>query len=130
MSTIRKGLTLPQAEPAMVRAIVVALLLLASLGFSWAADVDPETITAWAVALGFLVPILQGLWTRYGSTANAKVVARVTTGGQVVAGDAAVIPTGTELAVRTTRAPMSDGTITQVDAVPIKPNLAHDTLPY
>lgn len=92
-----KPFTLPQAEPAMVRAVVVALAFLASLGIGWAADVDADTITVWALVLGGALPVLQGLWTRYGVTANAKVLARVTSDRRVVAGDAAVEPTGTEV---------------------------------
>lgn len=92
------GLSLPEAEPAVVRGIVVGLALLASLGIGWAADVDADTITLWALVVGPLVPVLQALWTRYGVTANAKVVARVSTStGTVVAGDAALVPTGREL---------------------------------
>lgn len=96
-----RGVSTLQAEPAMVRAVTVALVLAGSLGFTWAADVNADTVTALAIALGFLVPLVQGVWTRYAVTANAKVVARVSTStGTVVAGDAAVAPTGTELAVR------------------------------
>lgn len=92
------GLTLPEAEPAVVRGIVVAVALLASMGVGWAADVDADTITVWALAAAPLVPILQALWTRYATVPNAKVVARVSKSqGVVVAGDAAVTPTGDEL---------------------------------
>lgn len=115
---------LPKAEPAMVRAITVALALLASLGFSWAADVDPDTIVLLALVLPPLAAVAQGLWTRYAVTANAKVVARVTTQGQVVAGDAAVIPTGTELGARQT------ATGTRLEPVAVKPELATDTVAH
>lgn len=93
-----KGLRKTQTEPSMIRAAVVAVLgLLASLGFSWAAHVDKGTLTAIVTVITVLLPIVQGIWTRYAVTANAKVVARVTTDGHVVAGEAALAPTGSRI---------------------------------
>lgn len=92
-----KVIPFPKAEPALVRAVTVALAFLASLGVSWAADVDKGTVTTIAVVLGVLLPILQGLWTRYVVTPKAQVLAQVTASGRVIAGDAAVEPTGTEV---------------------------------
>lgn len=84
-----------KAEPAMVRAVATVLALLASFGLTWAADVTPEQQALIVAALTILAPLLQGLWTRYAVTANAKVVARVSTSqGAVVAGEAALAPTG------------------------------------
>lgn len=113
------GLALPEAEPAVVRGIVVGLALLASLGISWAADVDADTITLWALVVGPLIPVAQALWTRYGVTANAKVVARVSTStGTVVAGDAAAEPTGEQLPVASPAAGAPAGV-----AVTVRPEL-------
>lgn len=93
-----KGLRKSQTEPSMIRAGVVAVLgLLASLGFSWAAHVDKGTLTAIVAVITVLLPLLQGAWTRFAVTANAKVVSRVTTDGHVVAGEAALAPTGSRL---------------------------------
>ncbi|WP_228941857.1 hypothetical protein [Nocardioides sp. Leaf374] len=92
----RKKLTKAQAEPALVRAIAMVLALLASLGLGWAADLDAETVATVVVVVG---PVVQWLWTRYAVTPNAKVIARTTTDGQVVAGEAATAPAGTVLPV-------------------------------
>lgn len=95
-----RSLSTTQADPAMVRAIVVAVfVLLAALGIGWAADPSPELVGALVVLGAPLVALMQGLWTRYAVTANAKVIARVTTAGDVVAGDAAAQPTGAGLSV-------------------------------
>lgn len=94
----RKHLPHTKTEPAVTRgAVVAALTLLSGLGVTWAGDLDRDQIAALAVVGSILVPLLQGLWTRFAVTANAKVIARVTTGGGVVAGDAAVSPTGSAL---------------------------------
>jgi hypothetical protein len=99
VSKRNKGKVIPlfKAEPAMVRAVVMVLGLLAWLGFGWAADVDQETITSVAIVAGLLVPIVQGLWTRFVVTPSAQVAVKVTPSGRVIAGDAAVEPTGTEV---------------------------------
>lgn len=95
-----KRLTTKQAEPAVTRGVVVAVLgLLTTLGFSWAADVSKEAIGYIVVIATVLVPVLQGMWTRVAVTANRKVIARTTTDGRVVAGDASTVPTGEELDV-------------------------------
>jgi hypothetical protein len=90
----RKKLTKSQAEPALVRAIAMVLALLASLGLGWAANLDAETVASVVVVVG---PLVQWLWTRYAVTPNAKVIARTTTDGQVVAGEAAVATTGSSI---------------------------------
>lgn len=94
----RKKITGAAAEPAVYRGAVVAVLsLLTLLGFGWAAQVDAGTVAVIAGALATLAPIVQALWTRVVVTPNAKVVARVTTDGRVVAGDASVQPTGADV---------------------------------
>lgn len=123
--TTRKPFTLPEAEPALVRGIAVALALLASLGIGWAADVEADTITVWALAIGPLIPILQALWTRYAVTPNAKVVARVSRSqGTVVAGDAAEVPTGHELHYDPD--PMAHPAAVPVVTVGVRPELLPD----
>lgn len=130
MSRRAKVIPFPKAEPALVRGVVMALAFLASLGASWAADVDGQTITMLALGLGLLLPILQGLWTRYVVTPKAQVLAQVTATGRVVAGDAAVEPTGTEVdqpMVRhqgTSEHPTSySGPTPTIAAVAVKPRL-------
>lgn len=89
-----------EGNPAMIRAgVVSALTLLAALGFRWAADVDRETVAAIVTLLAVGGPLVAGLWTRFAVTPNVKVVSRVTTEGDVVAGDAALAPTGDVLVV-------------------------------
>lgn len=89
-----------KTEPAVLRGVVVAVLtLLASLGVSWAADVDKETIAAIVTILGVLAPIAATLWTRFAVTPNSKVIARVSQSKDaIVTGDAAALRTGTVLA--------------------------------
>lgn len=130
MSKPSKPIPFLQAEPTLVRAVTVALAFLASLGIGWAADVDADTIATWAIVAGVALPILQGLWTRYVVTPNAKVLARVTTSGRVIAGDAAVEPTGTEVdqpAVRkqgTSDSPVGySGPAPVIASVAVKPGL-------
>lgn len=95
------NLSKTKTEPALYRGVVVAVLtLLASLGVSWAADPDRETIAALVALAAVTVPLLQAVWTRYAVTPVAKVVARVSTStGRVVAGEAATIQTGATVPV-------------------------------
>jgi hypothetical protein len=59
----KKNLT--KTEPALIRGAVVGVLsLLAALGFSWAADVDKETIGAIVGVAAVVVPLVQAWWTR------------------------------------------------------------------
>lgn len=90
-----------KGEPARVRGAIVAVLaLLASVGVGWAADVKPETIAAIATVVTLIGPVLAE-WIRPNVTANARVVAAVSEGTDgVVAGDAALVPTGTPLATQ------------------------------
>lgn len=96
-----KKLPKTATEPALIRGFIVAVLsLLTTLGVSWAADVDKETIGTLVAIAVFVIPILQALWTRYAVTANSKVVARVSVSQDaVVAGDAAEVATGQVLEV-------------------------------
>lgn len=92
-----------KGNPAVVRSVVVAVLgLLATLGVGWAADVPGEVVDALVTLLVVLGPVVAGLWIRFGVTPNAKVVSRVTTDGNVVAGDASTVVTGGVLTVRDT----------------------------
>lgn len=93
------ALTLAERNPIAVRAAVTAavtavvhvLVLLHVLGITK----DTEDAIAGAVdAVGLAVLLL---WSIKSVTPNAKVIARVTTEGTVVAGDASPIPTGNEL---------------------------------
>lgn len=117
-------LSFRKANPALVRGLVVAVIgLLASFGLV-RADVLDEAQLGYVVMIGTVVlPILQGLWTRYGVTPNAKVVAQVTAAGDVVAGDAAAITTGSVIATE----PNLGGTGRQIaEPVVVKPELTGD----
>lgn len=96
-----KKLPATKTEPTLIRGAVVAVLsLLAALGVGWAADVSKDTIASIVVVASVLIPLVQAVWTRYAVTANAKVLARVSTSsGQVVAGDASTTVTGEALRV-------------------------------
>lgn len=90
-----RKLSTKESEPALVRGVVLAVLgLLATLGVSWAANVDKETLGAIVGFVVVVMPLVQGLWTRFAVTSNKKVVLQVTGEGAVVAGDAATAPTG------------------------------------
>lgn len=95
----KTNLPVRKTEPAMIRAAVVAILgLLASLGFTWAGEVDKETLERIVIIGVVVVPLLQGLWTRFGVVAKSKVLARLSTStGAVVAGEAATTRTDTPL---------------------------------
>ena len=62
---VRAGLAgVAEADPAILRGVTVVVALLASLGVSWAAGVDVETIGLIATALTVLAPLVQAVWTR------------------------------------------------------------------
>lgn len=125
-----RKLSTKESEPALVRGVVLAVLgLLATLGVSWGANVDKETLGAIVGFVVVVMPLVQGLWTRFAVTSNKKVVAQVTSDGAVVAGDASTLPTGLEL-----ETPMRDGYVelapgvaaggrAPVAAVPVNPAL-------
>lgn len=111
----RRTIDVVKGNPTVVRGAVVAVLsLLTGLGFTWATDVDPDVVVGILAVLG---PIAATLWSRFAVTPNAKVITRVTTTGEVVAGDAAVAPTGTPLTVST------NGLLPEVQSVRINSNL-------
>lgn len=87
----REPLAVRAGVTAAVTAVVHTAVVLGVLHL----DAIQETAIGAAVDAVGLVVIL--VWVRSGVTANAKVIARVTTAGGVVAGDAAVTPTGTPL---------------------------------
>lgn len=119
-------LTVAEREPLAIRAAVTAAVtavvhvaVVLGLGLSQEAEL---AIGGAVDAVGLVVVLVLA---RPAVTANAKVIARVTNDGKVVAGDAAVTPTGTELAAqRHADAP------TVVGPVEVKPSLATDVLPY
>lgn len=92
-------LSIVERQPLAVRAAAVAAVtaLVHVLVVVGVVDADTETAIVGAVdALGALVAVL---WAIRAVTPNAKVIARVTTDGEVVAGDAAAAPTDTPLHV-------------------------------
>lgn len=114
----REPLAIRAAVTAAVTAVVhVAVVLGAPL------STEAELAIGGAIDTIGLVVLL--LWTRPNVTANAKVIARVTNAGAVVAGDAAVTPTGTELA-----ATRHADRATVLGEVEVKPGLATDVRPF
>lgn len=109
----------PLALRAAITAAVTALVHIAAVYGLVGADAEVAIGTA-IDAVGLLVLIV---WARAGVTANAKVVARVTTDGDVVAGDAALADTGTALGVDDGRHTV-DG-LPVVLPVPVHPRLVN-----
>jgi hypothetical protein len=110
-----------KANPAIVRGVVVALTLLAALGVSRAANVDPDTIEAIAYVIGVLAPVVATVWTRFAVTPNAKVVTRISPStGTVVAGEASAFPAGSPVELEPA---LVDGTRTVAAHVPVDPAL-------
>lgn len=120
-------LTTTEREPLVIRAAVTtavtAVVHVAVVVGLLNLDQGAETAIGAAVDAVGLVVLL--LWARPSVTANAKVIARVTNDGKVVAGEAAVTPTGTELAAQ-----QRADAPTVVGPVEVKPGLATDVLPY
>lgn len=84
------ALKVTEREPAVIRGIVVSILtVLAALGLSWAGAVDDETVDAIVLLIGAAAPVLATVWARFKVTPTAKVVARVTTTGDLITGEAA-----------------------------------------
>lgn len=109
-------LTRLDREPLAIRAAVTAAVtavvhVAVTLGLPL--DQAAELAIGGAVDAVGLVVLL--VWTRPAVTANAKVIARVTTEGAVVAGDASTTPTGTIIP--------ATGGINPVAEVPVKPGL-------
>lgn len=105
----------PLAIRAAITAAVTALVHVAAVYGLVAKDQEVAIGTAIDV-VGALVLVI---WARAGVTGNAKVITQVTNEGTVVAGDAAVTPTGTELDVATPAGSM----FPKVQPVPVKPAL-------
>lgn len=81
---IRRLLTL---EPALLRAVLVAIaVVLGTVGLD-ATDAFERVNVAWA-ALFAVFPLVQGWWTRTAVTPNAAVVEQVKPSGVIVAGPA------------------------------------------
>lgn len=116
----REPLAIRAAITAAVTAAVHAAVVLGLLHIDKSAE---AAIGAAVDAVGLVALIL---WSRVAVTANAKVIARVTNDGKVVAGDAAITPTGTELPAQVVET--SGATI--VGRVAVKPGLAADVLPH
>lgn len=120
-TTEREPLAIRAAVTAAVTAVVHVAVVL-GLGLSQEAEL---AIGGAVDAVGLVVVLV---WARPSVTANAKVIARVTNDGKVVAGDAAVTPTGTELGVDPGQG--TPGDPPALLPVGIKPGRATDTLPY
>lgn len=74
-------------EPAVWKGIIAALV---SAALIWGVDLTEwgDKLSQTADVIGVLIPLLAGLWIRQSVTPDAKVVERVTTNGEVVAGPA------------------------------------------
>lgn len=90
------SLSVSKTEPAVIRGAIVAIIgLAASFGLVQVDVLSKTQIGYLASLIAVLLPIAQGLWTRYGVTPKALVVAQVTTdGAHVVTGAAAARSTG------------------------------------
>lgn len=109
---VHSPIPLPKREPAAIRAAVVAAVTAVVHTLVVLGVVDVETERALVPVIDVVGLVVAVLWIRFGVTANAKVVARVSTStGTVVAGDAAAIETGSVIAL----APTITGSAAQVD---------------
>lgn len=117
----RNALSLSERQPVAVYAAIVGVLtaVVHVLVVTGVIPVDAEEAIAGTVdAVGALVLVVLAARA---VTPNAKVAARVTTEGQVVAGDAAVPPTGNVLT------PARGGDQLPVVQVPVNPALLTST---
>lgn len=101
MSAPRKNLSLVERQPIAVRAAVVIAVTAVVHVLVVAGLVSDDVEKAIASAVDALGALALVLWSIKSSTPNAKVITSVTTAGTVVAGDAAVEPTGTPVQVAT-----------------------------
>lgn len=99
MGTHRRKLTQAERNPVAIRAAVTALATAVVHVTAVYGLVDPDQEAAIGGAIDAAGLVVLVLWARTGVTPNAKVITRVTTGGAVVAGDAAEVATGTPIAV-------------------------------
>lgn len=89
-SLLRRLLTL---EPAVVRGVIGALVLVLALWGVDAADLGSRVEQTVLTVLA-LVPLVTAWWTRSAVTPNAKVAEAVEADGTRVAGPASPLPTG------------------------------------
>lgn len=92
------SMSLTEREPLAVRAAVVALLTTVVHVLAVRGIVDDNTEDAIAGVVDAIGLIVLLFLARPAVTSNAKVLARVTTSGDIVAGDAAVEATGNDVA--------------------------------
>lgn len=97
---MKRNLTLVEREPVAIRAVVVALVTAVVHVGVVAGVVDKDLEMALVPVIDLAGVLIAILWARRGATANAKVITRVNTDGEVVAGDASTVPTGATVAVR------------------------------
>ena len=114
-------LTTIDREPLAIRAAVTtAVTAVVHVAAVLGLPLDQAAELAIGAAVDAVGLVVLLVWTRPNVTANAKVIARVTNDGTVVAGDAAAISTGSVIAT----APNLGGTAPQLDEpVVIKPGL-------
>lgn len=115
-----RALPLVDREPLAVRAAATAAVVTVVhvlVVFGLPIPEDGEAAIAGAVdAIGLLVLLL---WARPAVVPESKVIARVTTGGEVVAGDAAALPTGAKIPTTTVVDGHADGvTLPRVEVNP------------
>ncbi len=93
-SPVRRFLTL---EPALIRAVVTALVLSAAI---WGLDLADlgDRVTKTVELLYPAIVLVGGWWTRSAVTPSVKVVQTVEANGDIVAGPASPLPTGLILA--------------------------------
>lgn len=112
------ALSLTDREPVAVRAALVALATAAVHVLVVVGLLDTDTENAIGALIDAAGLVLLVLLVRPAVVPAAKVITRVTTAGQVVAGEAAVAPTGELLPVGT-----HDGPPAVVGSVPVNPEL-------
>lgn len=89
-------------EPAVVKGVVAALVLLAGVWGIDLADLGVQVEQTVTIIWGTLVPLLTSAWIRTSVTPSARVVEVVTPSGAVVAGPASPLRDGTPVRVQTT----------------------------
>lgn len=112
------ALSLTDREPVAVRAALVALATAAGHVLVVVGLLDTDTENAIGALIDAAGLVLLVLLVRPTVVPAAKVITRVTTAGQVVAGEAAVAPTGELLPVGT-----HDGPPAVVGSVAVNPEL-------
>lgn len=118
---------LSKTEPLAVRAAVTAAVTaVVHVAVLLGLPLTPETETGIGSAVDAVGLLVLILWARAGVTANAKVVARVSTStGQLVAGDAAAFETGEILDLEPAGV---DGRPTVAVSVPVDRKVAAEVL--